>query len=84
MLIWQLHLFSNKDDMIHLERSVVRPDYKIMREALYIGLPQFLINLCACLVAIIVTRSMTTYGGDTAVGAFGISNRLVLFVVMVV
>ena len=84
MLIWQLRLFSNKDDMIHLERSVVRPDYKIMREALYIGLPQFLINLCACLVAIIVTRSMTTYGGDTAVGAFGISNRLVLFVVMVV
>lgn len=84
MLLWQLHLFSNKEDMIRLERGILQPDYKIMKEALVIGLPQFLINLCACLVAIIVTRSMTQYGGDTAVGAFGISNRLVLFIVMVV
>ena len=84
MLLWQLRLFSNKEDMIRLERGILQPDYKIMKEALVIGLPQFLINLCACLVAIIVTRSMTQYGGDTAVGAFGISNRLVLFIVMVV
>lgn len=84
MLLWQLRLFSNKEDMIRLERGILHPDYKIMKEALVIGLPQFLINLCACLVAIIVTRSMTQYGGDTAVGAFGISNRLVLFIVMVV
>ncbi|EJX10560.1 MATE efflux family protein [gut metagenome] len=47
-------------------------------------MPQFLINLCACLVAAMMTRSLTTYGGDMAVGAFGICNRLILFIVMVV
>ena len=31
-----------------------------------------------------MTRSLTDYGGDVAVGAFGICNRLILFVVMVV
>ena len=55
-----------------------------MRESLVIGLPPFLINLCACMVTIFITRSMTQYGGDVAVGAYGISNRLILFVVMIV
>lgn len=84
MLLWQLHLFSNKNDMIHLNRSIIRLKMKIVKESLLVGLPQFLVNLCACMVAAIMTRSLTVYGGDVAVGAFGISNRLVLFVVMVV
>lgn len=84
MLLWQLRLFSNRTDFIHLRRDRMRLQGRIVRESLLIGLPPFLINLCACLVAIFVTRSMTEYGGDTAVGAFGIVNRLVLFIVMVV
>lgn len=84
MLMWQLRLFSNKDELIHLNRSIIKLDVKIVRESLLVGLPQFLINLCACLVAAMMTRSLTTYGGDMAVGAFGICNRFILFIVMVV
>ena len=84
MLMWQIRLFSNKADMIHLHRGIMHADRKIINESLLVGLPQFLINLCACLVAAMMTRSLTTYGGDTAVGAFGICNRLILFIIMVV
>lgn len=84
MLCWQVRLFSNKGDMIHLHRGIMKADFKIIHESLLVGLPQFLINLCACLVAAMMTRSLTTYGGDTAVGAFGICNRLILFIIMVV
>lgn len=84
MLMWQLRLFSNKDELIHLNRSIIKLDVKIVKESLLVGLPQFLINLCACLVAAMMTRSLTTYGGDMAVGAFGICNRFILFIVMVV
>ncbi len=84
MLMWQLRLFKNKADLIHLSREYIKLDMHIVRESLLVGLPQFLINLCACLVAAMMTRSLTTYGGDVAVGAFGICNRLVLFIVMVV
>ena len=84
MLMWQLRLFSNKDELIHLSRSIIKLDVKIVKESLLVGLPQFLINLCACLVAAMMTRSLTTYGGDMAVGAFGICNRFILFIVMVV
>lgn len=84
MLTWQLRLFSNEDELIHLNRSIIKLDVKIVKESLLVGLPQFLINLCACLVAAMMTRSLTTYGGDMAVGAFGICNRFILFIVMVV
>lgn len=84
MLTWQLRLFSNKDELIHLSRSIIKLDVKIVKESLLVGLPQFLINLCACFVAAMMTRSLTTYGGDMAVGAFGICNRFILFIVMVV
>lgn len=84
MLTWQLRLFSNKDELIHLNRSIIKLDVKMVKESLLVGLPQFLINLCACLVAAMMTRSLTTYGGDMAVGAFGICNRFILFIVMVV
>lgn len=84
MLMWQLRLFSNKDELIHLSRNIIKLDVKIVKESLFVGLPQFLINLCACLVAAMMTRSLTTYGGDMAVGAFGICNRFILFIVMVV
>ncbi len=84
MLLWQIRLFSDKSNFIHLDRGILRPKKRIIRESLVIGLPQFLVNLCACLVAVIVTRSMAQYGGDIGVGAFGISNRLVMFVVFVV
>lgn len=84
MLTWQLRLFSNKNELIHLNRSIIKLDVKIVKESLLVGLPQFLINLCACLVAAMMTRSLTTYGGDMAVGAFGICNRFLLFIVMVV
>ena len=47
MLTWQLRLFSNKDELIHLNRSIIKLDVKIVKESLLVGLPQFLINLCA-------------------------------------
>ncbi|MBR1387874.1 MAG: MATE family efflux transporter [Alloprevotella sp.] len=90
MLCWQLRLFSNPNNLVHLHRGKPRLSLSIMRNALYVGLPQFLVNLCACLVAVLMTRSLTYYGnlmpmgGDVAVGGYGISNRIILFIFMVV
>lgn len=90
MLCWQIHLFSDKSKMIHIHRGMPNIRLRIIRQALVVGLPQFLINLCACMVAIFITRSLTHFGdmsavgGDVAVGGYGISNRVVLFIVMIV
>ena len=41
MLLWQIYLFTRPGDMIRFRRDIFRPDRRIMREAIVIGLPQF-------------------------------------------
>lgn len=84
VLIWQFHLLSNPNEFIHLRRGTYRLRRRIVTGSLSIGMSPFLINLCACLVVIITNRSLVAYGGDMAVGAFGIANRIIFFFVMVV
>lgn len=84
MLLWQIRLFSRKDDLIRIQRKHLHLDPKIVRQSLSIGLSPFLINLCACIVTVLMTRSLAAYGGDYSVGAYGIANRLLMLVVLVV
>ena len=83
-LCWQFWLFSGKNSPVRLLRRYLRPQLRIMKEIVTIGLPQFLINTTTSLVAIIIMRSMAEFGGDTAVGAYGIVNRLAMFMAFVV
>lgn len=80
----QLTLFSRKDRMLRYERSIFRFDRKIVKNCMTIGLAPFLMNLCACVVVIIVNRSFYAYGGDLTVGAFGIVYRVVFVFTMIV
>lgn len=84
VLLWQVRLFSNPAELIRLRRGTYRLQSRIVRGSLSIGMSPFLINLCACLVVIIINRSLAEYGGDTAVGAYGIANRLAFFFIMAV
>lgn len=84
VLLWQFRLFSRPGEMIRLRHGIYRLRRKIVTESLTIGLAPFLINLCACLVVVVINQNMVRYGGDIAVGAYGIANRLVFLVVMIV
>ncbi len=84
VLIWQFKLFANPNELIHLRRGTYRLESRIVKGSLSIGMSPFLINLCACLVVIMINRQLVIYGGDVAVGAYGIANRLSFFFVMIV
>ena len=84
VLIWQFRLLSHPDEMIHLRRGTYRLRSRIVKGSLAIGMSPFLINLCACLVVIIINRQLVIYGGDVDVGAYGIANRISFFFLMVV
>lgn len=84
VLLWQVRLFANPKELIHFRRGTYRLESRIVRGSLAIGMSPFLINLCACLVIIIINRRLVVYGGDTSVGAYGIANRISFFFVMVV
>lgn len=82
-LCWQWRLFSNKAELVHLEYDKVRVDMPIVNNIISIGISPFMMNACACLVVIFINNSLYNYGGDLAIGAFGISNRIAFVFVMV-
>ncbi|MGM9713716.1 MAG: MATE family efflux transporter [Prevotella sp.] len=82
-LCWQLRVMSDSRELLHLRRGIYRLRPSLVREILGIGLSPFSINACACLVVIIVNNVLVAHGGDLAVGAYGIGNRLVFIFVMI-
>lgn len=83
-LMWQFRLFSDKDELLHFHRGIFRLRRKIVFDSLAIGMSPFLMNLAACFIVILINQGLKKYGGDLAIGAFGIVNRLVFIVVMIV
>ena len=83
-LIWQLRMLSNPHELLHFRRGIYRLRPRLVREILSIGMSPFMMNSCACLVVIAINRQMYTYGGDLAVGAFGLNHSIVFMFVMIV
>src|SRR5574344_217252 len=82
-LVWQTSLFSDKSELLHLRRGIYRLDRRIVRNILGIGISPFAMNATACLVAIFVNQRLLQYGGDLAVGAYGIANRVAFIFIMI-
>lgn len=82
-LCWQWRLFSDKEELLHFEYDKFRIEMPIVRNIIGIGISPFAMNACACLVVIFINNSLVSYGGDMAVGAYGIANRIAFVFVMV-
>ena len=75
-LSWQWKLFSNKEELLHFDYSLFRLDKPIVKNIIGIGISPFAMNACSCLVVIFVNTCLMKHGGDLAVGAYGIANRI--------
>jgi putative MATE family efflux protein len=78
-----LHLMKPAG-MVHLRRGIFRLKPELVKGMLSIGLSPFLMNACACLIVILINKALKEYGGDVAIGAYGVINRIVFLFVMVV
>lgn len=83
-LMWQLWIFSSKEELLHFHRGIFRLKRKIVFDSLAIGMSPFLMNMAACFIVILINQGLKKYGGDLAIGVFGIVNRLVFIIVMIV
>jgi putative MATE family efflux protein len=83
-LCWQIYLFNNKNSFIHFQRGTFKLHRRIVSDSLSIGLSPFLMNLAACLIVILINQGLKRFGGDMAIGAFGIVNRVSFVFVMIV
>ena len=83
-LVWVLAHFLNKNNYISFKRGCFRLHRRIIASILGIGMSPFLMNACSCIVVIIINTSLRNYGGDMAIGAYGIVNRMLTLFLMVV
>ncbi|MBR5035205.1 MAG: MATE family efflux transporter [Bacteroidales bacterium] len=75
-LIWITRILCDKDNVLHFAPEVFKFDWKIAWRSLSIGMSPFLMNIASCFVVILINNQLKRYGGDLAIGAYGISNRL--------
>ncbi|MDR2424638.1 MAG: MATE family efflux transporter [Prevotellaceae bacterium] len=80
----QFICLSKRQHVIHFQKGIYRLHRKLVSNILYIGMSPFLMNACACLIVILITRGFREHGGDIAVAAYGMVNRIVFIFVMII
>jgi len=81
--VWAFAHFTRKEHAMRFCRGCFRPRLRIIREVISIGLPSFIMLFCASFVAVLVNTRLTRYGGDYAIGAFGIINVVLSLFIMI-
>ncbi|MDD2529726.1 MAG: MATE family efflux transporter [Bacteroidales bacterium] len=83
-LIWLILIFMKRNKLVYFSRDIFRFKKKIVIDIFSIGMSPFLMNATACFVVILINFSLQKYGGDLAIGAYGIINRVSFIFVMIV
>jgi len=83
-LIWLTKMFSNKNNVVHFAKGTYKLVPRIVKDILSIGAAPFSMNMAACLVVIVINQGLQRHGGDLAIGAYGIINRIAFIFVMIV
>ena len=83
-LAWVLNHFLHSSSYIHFRRGFYRLRKHVIMSIFSIGMSPFLMNVCACVIVIIINNSLQRHGGDMAIGAYGIINRLLTLYIMIV
>lgn len=82
-LSYSLRYLSRKDNFLHFPRPLFQLDWRIAKQSLAIGIGPFLMNSASCLVALFINQQLRKYGGDLAIGAYGIVNRITMLFAMI-
>ena len=76
--------FRDPGHAVHFKPGIFRLRRSVAASVLSVGLSPFLMNCSACLIVMVINLRMQAYGGDLAIGAYGIVNRLLMLFVMII
>lgn len=76
--------FMRKDSFIRFKRHGFKPKGYIFKNIIMIGMSPFLMNVGAAGVVAILNSQLIRYGGDLAVGAYGIANSYMNLIVLLI
>lgn len=82
-LVYTFIFFLDKKHFLHFGKRIFELDWPVAKASLSIGLGPFLMNSAACIVTLFINQQLRTYGGDLAIGAYGIANRITFMFLMI-
>ena len=80
-------LRGGTDKYVHFKRNIFQLKASIVKKILSIGLAPFSVNICGCLIVVVLNHALLEQGGehgDLAVGANGITNRVTQLLILMV
>ena len=81
LAVWH---FLQKSSFIRFRRHAWKPKLYIFRNILLIGMSPFLMNVAASAVVALLNNQLIRFGGDLAVGAYGLVNTFGSLSVMLI
>lgn len=83
-LTGQLIHFSRPTQLLHFRKGIYHLRKDLVDGIFSIGLSPFLMNMCSCLIVLLINLGLKEHGGDIAIGAYGIVNRVVFLFIMII
>lgn len=83
-IVWQFAVLCRPKELLHIHRGIFHLNRRIASDMLAIGLSPCLMNLAGCVVVVVINNQLRRYGGDLAIGAYGVINRVTFIFCMIV
>ena len=80
--LWVLGYFFSNKSTLKIRLRYLRPKAAIVQAIATIGMSPFFMQLAASIVTVIYNFALIRYGGDLAVAAMGIVNRVAMLLLM--
>ena len=74
-----LWFFLGGSSILNIKKHHLKLDFKLLPEILSIGASSLARNAAGSVLAVIMNRSLITYGSEIHIAIFGIVNRLIMF-----
>jgi putative MATE family efflux protein len=84
-IVSMIYLFSyyfSGNSYLKIRWRNLRPDFSILKQMLAIGIGSFVQTMAGSISAMLLIHLVVKYGGDVALGAFGIVQRVMMFATM--
>ena len=82
--IWVISHFTQKNVNLKFHAKNFKLQADIVKSILSIGLSPFSMQLATCFVFVLINATLLHYGGDYAIGAFGIINSVNTLIIMII
>ena len=74
--LWVLRFLTGKKAILTLKPGLMRPEGKLLKEIVALGIPGFIMAGTNCLVQVTCNATLKIYGGDTYIGVMTVINSV--------